>query len=99
MITSKILPRSMQADRPEYRDITVELTDAEIRKAVGRVPERDAVMQANCSAIALEGDRRSSRMLEIDQALSRLDFDRRRIERTIKTLNEERAMLEVSTHG
>lgn len=31
MITSRLFPRSMQADRPECREATIEITDAEIR--------------------------------------------------------------------
>ncbi len=45
MITSLFFPFSMQADRPEYRDATVELTDAEIRKALKVPPPEHA--QAN----------------------------------------------------
>lgn len=45
MFTSRLFPLAMQADRPEYRDATVELSDAEIRKALQVPPPEHA--QAN----------------------------------------------------
>ena len=40
MIISLLFPRSMRADRPEFREPTFELTDAEIRKAL-RMPSAE----------------------------------------------------------
>ena len=37
------------------------IQDEDVRKAVGRLPERDAVRQARLSAIALENDREQMR--------------------------------------
>lgn len=76
-----------------YRDAQaagVSLSPEFIEQVLGK--PACSVEQASYSAIALENDRRE--MLKIDQALARLDFDRRRIEREIKTLRADRALLE-----
>lgn len=45
MITTIFMPRSMQSDRPEFREATLELTDAEIRKALKIPPAEHAAAQ------------------------------------------------------
>jgi hypothetical protein len=42
MITTIFMPRSMQSDRPQVREPTLELTDADIRKALQVPPAEHA---------------------------------------------------------
>lgn len=48
---SLLFPNSMRADRPEFRDRTVELTDADIRKALKVPPVEHA--EANDAQVEL----------------------------------------------
>jgi hypothetical protein len=45
MITTIFIPRSMRSDRPQVREPTIELSDAEIRKAVKVPPAEHAAAQ------------------------------------------------------
>jgi hypothetical protein len=51
VIITHLFPNSMRSDRPEFRDATIELTDADIRKALKVPPPEHA--QANDAQVEL----------------------------------------------
>ena len=89
MITTIFIPRSMQADRPECREATVELTDAEIRKAVKVPPaEHAAANEAQVEMLLAEAtpDELRSMIRELRKRLAGAEFAARLNADTIKSM-------------
>ena len=83
----------MNVLRPFTREFWID--DAQVREAVGRLPEKDAIRQAHLSAFALEADREQLRTDLMRQRRENLE-QRERIEAALDELDALR-ILETAT--
>lgn len=77
MITTIFMPRAMRSDEPAFREPTVELTDAEIRKAVKVPPaEHAAANDAQVEILLAEStaDELRSMIRELRRRLAGAEF-------------------------
>jgi len=89
VITSRLFPSSMQADRPEYRDATFELTDTEIRKALKIPPaEHAAANDAQVEHLLAQAtpDELRDMVRELRRMLAGAEFAARTNAETIKSM-------------
>ena len=89
MITTILIPRSMRSDRPEVREPTLELTDAEIRKALKIPPaEHAAANDAQVEMLLAEAtpDELRSMIRELRKRLAGAEFAARMNADTIKAM-------------
>lgn len=89
MITSILFPRSMQADRPECRERTFELTDNDIRKALKIPPaEHAAANDAQVEQLLLQAtpDELRNMVRELRRMLAGAEFAARTNADTIKAM-------------
>ena len=89
MITTIFIARSMRSDRPEVREPTLELTDADIRKAVKVPPaEHAAANDAQVEMLLAEAtpDELRSMIRELRKRLAGAEFAARLNADTIKSM-------------
>lgn len=100
MITTIFVPRSMQSDRPQVREPTLELTDAYIRKALGVPPaEHTAAQDAQVEVLLAESsaDELRAMVRELRRMLAGAEFAARTNAETIAAMWRHRHPLRAPT--